>query len=142
MNDLKMYNQNILYIQMLGIDYFDVFVACGSKVLSAFQEEATRRESQQIIGVIQNVLKDAGLDLNDIAAVAVAYGAGSFTSNRIGVVTANTLSYSLNIPVVGVEVANNISNDEFIAKVGEIDFPQIGPGHYVDIQYGGEPNIT
>ena len=47
------------------------------------------------------MLDDKGVGLNDISAIEVVPGPGSFTSSRIGVAVANALAFGLNIPVNG-----------------------------------------
>jgi tRNA threonylcarbamoyladenosine biosynthesis protein TsaB len=51
---------------------------------------------------IEEVCKQAAISLNQIDAVAVSKGPGSFTGLRIGVSTAKGLSYSLEKPLIGI----------------------------------------
>ncbi len=52
---------------------------------------------------IHELTKAAALDLDDIDAVAVSIGPGSFTGIRIGIATAMGLSYALGVPAVGID---------------------------------------
>jgi tRNA threonylcarbamoyladenosine biosynthesis protein TsaB len=51
---------------------------------------------------IDEVLKEAGVVMKDLAAVAVGIGPGSYTGLRIGLSAAKGLCYALDIPVIGV----------------------------------------
>ena len=57
--------------------------------------------SQVLINLIQDVLKDAELELSDLDEIKVAKGPGSYTGLRVGAAVANALGYSLEIPVNG-----------------------------------------
>lgn len=61
-----------------------------------------KSHSKVIIPLIDNILKDASLKREEIQAVAVAKGPGSYTGLRIGVSTAKGLCYALDIPLIGV----------------------------------------
>jgi tRNA threonylcarbamoyladenosine biosynthesis protein TsaB len=52
---------------------------------------------------IENVLVKAGIAINDLNAVAVSMGPGSYTGLRIGVSAAKGLCYALNIPLIAVD---------------------------------------
>ena len=52
---------------------------------------------------IEEVLNEAGLKANNLKAVAVSKGPGSFTGLRIGVSVAKGIAYAASIPVIGVE---------------------------------------
>lgn len=52
---------------------------------------------------IDEVMKKASADYQDLSAIAVSKGPGSYTGLRIGVSTAKGLSYALDIPLISVD---------------------------------------
>ncbi|UII33547.1 tRNA (adenosine(37)-N6)-threonylcarbamoyltransferase complex dimerization subunit type 1 TsaB [Fulvivirga ulvae] len=52
--------------------------------------------------VIDSLVKYCGFTLNDLSAVAISEGPGSYTGLRIGVSTAKGLCYALDIPLIAV----------------------------------------
>ncbi len=70
------------------------------RVLKCFEFE-TQYQSEDLLIAIDGILKNNKLKLNDLKAILVNCGPGSFTGVRVGVTTANTLGWSLNILVVG-----------------------------------------
>ncbi|MCP4975537.1 MAG: tRNA (adenosine(37)-N6)-threonylcarbamoyltransferase complex dimerization subunit type 1 TsaB [Maribacter sp.] len=58
--------------------------------------------SEQLHVFIQEVLKKASLDMNDLDAVAVSKGPGSYTGLRIGVSAAKGLCFALDIPLISI----------------------------------------
>lgn len=52
--------------------------------------------------VIDSLVKYCGFTLNDLSAVAISEGPGSYTGLRIGVSTAKGLCYALDVPLVAV----------------------------------------
>ena len=57
---------------------------------------------QNLTPQIQQVLCDAGVSIDELSAIAVSHGPGSFTGIRIGVSTARALSQVKGIPCVPV----------------------------------------
>jgi tRNA threonylcarbamoyladenosine biosynthesis protein TsaB len=53
--------------------------------------------------LIQNCISEAQIKYNELSAIAVSSGPGSFTGLRIGVSTAKGLAYSLGIPLISVD---------------------------------------
>ncbi|MBT8260702.1 MAG: tRNA (adenosine(37)-N6)-threonylcarbamoyltransferase complex dimerization subunit type 1 TsaB [Flavobacteriaceae bacterium] len=51
---------------------------------------------------IDNAIKEAKISKNDLHAIAVSKGPGSYTGLRIGVSTAKGLCYALNIPLISI----------------------------------------
>ena len=78
--------------------------------------------------LIQNCLSEAEINFNQLSAVAVSSGPGSFTGLRIGVSTAKGLAYSLGIPLISVgsltclfEICKNTN----LAKKEDLILPMI-----------------
>lgn len=58
--------------------------------------------SERLMAELDGALKQAGLGLKDIDALAVSAGPGSFTGLRIGLGTVKGLSFATGLPVVAV----------------------------------------
>lgn len=58
-------------------------------------------QSQNVLQLIDKLLKEKKFKLKDIKEVEVKIGPGSFTGLRVGISVANALGYSLKIPVNG-----------------------------------------
>ena len=52
---------------------------------------------------IEEIIKEAGISLNDLSAIAVSQGPGSYTGLRIGVSAAKGLCFALGIPLIAVD---------------------------------------
>ena len=52
---------------------------------------------------IEEIIKEAGISLNDLSAIAVSQGPGSYTGLRIGVSAAKGLCFALEIPLIAVD---------------------------------------
>jgi tRNA threonylcarbamoyladenosine biosynthesis protein TsaB len=66
-----------------------------------------RKKAQVILPMIENLLKEHGLDLKKLTAIEVNSGPGSFTGIRVGLSVANTLGFLLQIPVNGRKVGES-----------------------------------
>ena len=58
--------------------------------------------SRTLLPMAEDLLKHAGLIIDDVDAVAVAHGPGSFTGVRIGVAAAKGLCWGADKPAIGV----------------------------------------
>lgn len=58
--------------------------------------------SRKLLGSIDWLLKTLELTLDDISAIAVGTGPGSFTGLRIGMATAKGLAHGTSLPLIGV----------------------------------------
>jgi tRNA threonylcarbamoyladenosine biosynthesis protein TsaB len=65
---------------------------------------------------IDEVLKVAKISINQLEAIAVSKGPGSYTGLRIGVSAAKGLSYALNIPLISVPTLEALAHQIEIPK--------------------------
>ncbi len=66
------------------------------------RSEQRMKHGEQLAPLIDAALRDAGIVRQDLTAIAVGVGPGPFTGLRVGLVTARTLGFVLEIPVYGV----------------------------------------
>jgi tRNA threonylcarbamoyladenosine biosynthesis protein TsaB len=79
-----------------------VAIGDGDATLGAVQLAGGRRHAEQLAPAIDYLRTECGVDLGDLAAIAVGTGPGLFTGLRVGVTTAKVMAQALRIPVVGV----------------------------------------
>jgi tRNA threonylcarbamoyladenosine biosynthesis protein TsaB len=93
-------------LRVVGIDTSTftggVALIDNGQVVAEYSAYVTRRNSESLMGVLDEMLKDLGWDVRDLQGVAVSIGPGSFTGTRIGVTMAKVLGYSLDIPIGAV----------------------------------------
>jgi len=82
--------------------YVTVALHDGEDVVAERRSEQRMRHGEQLAPMIEQVLADAGVVRQDLTAIAVGIGPGPFTGLRVGLVTARTLAFVLEIPVYGV----------------------------------------
>lgn len=68
----------------------------------------------EVLKNIKTLLKKHQKGLTDLKAILVNRGPGSFTGVRVGITVANTLAWSLDIPVLGYREGER---DEALAKI-------------------------
>jgi tRNA threonylcarbamoyladenosine biosynthesis protein TsaB len=74
----------------------------GEDVVWEGVSERPLQHGEQLAPLIDRALHESGLVRQDLTAVGVGVGPGPFTGLRVGLVTARTLAYVLEIPVYGV----------------------------------------
>lgn len=97
--------------------------------------EANRKLADELLPTIQKLLSRNNAEIQDIKGIIIFTGEGSFTGLRIGTTVANTLAYSINIPIVG-----SIGDDWL--QTGILGLENVKLGSYVVPKYSSEPNIT
>jgi tRNA threonylcarbamoyl adenosine modification protein YeaZ len=74
----------------------------GEDVVVELRAERAMKHAEQLAPLIEQALTAAGIVRQDLTAIAVGVGPGPFTGLRVGLVTARTLGFVLEIPVYGV----------------------------------------
>ena len=74
----------------------------GEKLLAESYQNTGMTHSQTLMVMAEDMLKQCGKTADNVDAVAVAEGPGSFTGVRIGVAAAKGFAWGLSIPCYGV----------------------------------------
>ncbi|WP_139491910.1 tRNA (adenosine(37)-N6)-threonylcarbamoyltransferase complex dimerization subunit type 1 TsaB [Brevibacillus dissolubilis] len=86
-----------------------VAVADESRVLGEWTTNLNKNHSVTLMDGISALLDEIKTDPDQLTAIAVGQGPGSYTGVRIGVSTAKSMAWSLGIPVIGVSTLETIA---------------------------------
>jgi len=93
-------------------------VYCDGVILACQTVNNKKTHSQTLLPMIEGVVEQSELSLDELDAIAVAEGPGSFTGLRIGAATVKGLCLAIDKPVIPVStlagLANNIPCQEGI----------------------------
>ncbi|NYJ02655.1 tRNA threonylcarbamoyl adenosine modification protein YeaZ [Nocardioides thalensis] len=73
----------------------------GTDAVGELASEQSMKHGEQLMPLIEEVVRRSGLAARDLTAIAVGVGPGPFTGLRVGLVTARTLGHALEVPVYG-----------------------------------------
>ena len=110
----------------------DIHTAFGGVV----PEIASRHHLENINGVIDEALAQAGVSLSDIDLIGVTNGPGLIGALLMGVATAKSIAFARDIPLVGVNHMHGHISANFIA------YPELEPPFMCLIVSGGHTNIV
>lgn len=94
-------------------------------------EFETENQADDILPAIDGILKNNKLSLKNIKAVLVNQGPGSFTGVRVGVTIANTLGWTLDIPIYPYKEGNREEIINNIIKNQKSKFSKIVLPYYI-----------
>jgi tRNA threonylcarbamoyladenosine biosynthesis protein TsaB len=78
-----------------------------------------KTHSQVIMPIVKDIVAQAGKEMSDIGAIAVANGPGSYTGLRIGAAAAKAMCFALGIKCAGVSTLKSLAYSN-IAHKGDI----------------------
>ncbi|PKP52970.1 MAG: tRNA (adenosine(37)-N6)-threonylcarbamoyltransferase complex dimerization subunit type 1 TsaB [Bacteroidetes bacterium HGW-Bacteroidetes-1] len=99
---------NILLIET-ATHICSIGVAVNGVVVTLRESCEQRSHAEMITTFIKEVVHEAGLRYNEIDAVAVSKGPGSYTGLRIGVSTAKGICYALDKPLIAYDTLEAMS---------------------------------
>ena len=118
---------HILALESSG-KWGSVATAEGSRLVGLLPLHQYQRSAASLAAGIRELLDSIGWRTSDIELVAVTKGPGSFTSLRVGVVTAKTLAYALGARIISLNTL------EVIAAQADCDSPRLSVA--IDAQRG------
>lgn len=90
------------------------------------KEIAGKTYSAELVPKIQELLEEQGVGLQELEAVVVVHGPGSFTGVRIGVSSAKAMAEALNIPLLALSrlavLAYKAGTDAAVLDAGRGEF--------------------
>ncbi len=107
-------------------DICSVCLSKNSEVLAVRETERSYSHSEVIAVFIDECVKESGMSVNDIDAVSVSRGPGSYTALRIGAATAKGICFALSIPLIAVDTLDALRYSiADKAGVGDLIIPMI-----------------
>ena len=97
----------ILYINTT-LDHEIQVILKGNKQEFKRRAKINRYQDNKLLLLIDKLMKEKKINFKSIKKIEVEDRGGSFTSLRVGVLTANALGYAFNIPVVPRSGANQL----------------------------------
>lgn len=103
-------------MKILGIDTSNLVLSVAimeeDKLLGEYTTNLKKNHSVRLMPAISLLMDEVEVDPAELDGIAVAHGPGSYTGTRMGVTTAKTMAWSLQIPLVGISsleaVAGNV----------------------------------
>jgi tRNA threonylcarbamoyladenosine biosynthesis protein TsaB len=87
-----------------AINPASVCLARDLKTLSFAQSTHQKDHASWLHRAVQQIIAEAGTNLKEIEAIAVTAGPGSYTGLRIGLAAGKGFSFSLNIPLIAINL--------------------------------------
>ncbi len=86
-------------------------------------EVASRHHIEQIIGCLDDVFQESGLDYTDLSAVAVTYGPGLVGALLVGISAAKAVAFAHDLPLIPV---NHMAGHIYAARyAAPLQFPSL-----------------
>jgi tRNA threonylcarbamoyladenosine biosynthesis protein TsaB len=104
-----------------ALEACSVAILQDGRVVAARSEPMPRGHQERLAPLIDEMMREAGLEFTALDRIGVTVGPGSFTGLRVGLAFAKGLSFALGRTVVGVgsleALAASAGSDGFVAAV-------------------------
>jgi tRNA threonylcarbamoyladenosine biosynthesis protein TsaB len=104
-----------------------VALSFDGKVLFSEENKISKEHASWLHTAIGRILRDADITLQELKAVAVIAGPGSYTGLRVGMAAAKGFCYALNIPLITLNTLEVMAESmrDFAGKKGALICPMI-----------------
>ena len=104
-------------------------------LIAEYSIQYKKTHSQTLLPMLDEVRNMIELDLQEVDAIAVAAGPGSFTGLRIGSATAKGLSFAMEKPIVAVPTVDGLAynlygTDKIVCPIMDARRSQVYTGIY------------
>lgn len=107
-----------------GTDICSVGIARDGELMSLRESDQGRDHAKQVAVFVDELFRETGVKPDELDAVAVGMGPGSYTGLRIGVSFAKGLCYGLNIPLLAVgslEALTDVAIKDYEAGIIQVE---------------------
>jgi tRNA threonylcarbamoyladenosine biosynthesis protein TsaB len=109
----------------MGLALYD-----GAQVLGECAWRSGQRHTVELAPAIADLLTRCAVTMDDVHALGVALGPGSFTSLRVGLALVKGLALSRHIPLIGIPTLDILARAQPISKLPLAVALQAGRGRY------------
>src|SRR5690625_1724245 len=74
----------------------------NNQIIGEYVTHLAKNHCVRLMPAIDQLMKDVKMEPDQLDKIVVAKGPGSYTGVRIGLTTAKSLAWTLNIPIIGV----------------------------------------
>lgn len=107
-----------------GTDICSVALANDGELMALRESDEGRDHARKVAIFVDELLRETGVQPNDLDAIAVGKGPGSYTGLRIGVSFAKGMCYALNIPLIGIgslDALTEVAREDFDAGIIDLE---------------------
>jgi tRNA threonylcarbamoyladenosine biosynthesis protein TsaB len=109
----------------VGVAVYD-----GSQVVGEYAWRSSQRHTVELAPAIFELLGRCGLKMEDVRALGVALGPGSFTSLRVGLSLVKGLALSRHLPLIGIPTLDILATAQSPSKLPLAIAIQAGRGRF------------
>jgi tRNA threonylcarbamoyladenosine biosynthesis protein TsaB len=109
----------------VGLALFD-----GSQVISEYAWRSSQRHTVELAPAVSDLLARCGLTMDDVQALGVALGPGSFTSLRVGLSLVKGLALARHLPLIGIPTLDILAAAQALARFPLAVAIQAGRGRF------------
>jgi tRNA threonylcarbamoyladenosine biosynthesis protein TsaB len=124
---------------LLAIDtatqYVSLALHDGRDLLAEYAWHTPNNHTAELAPAVQTLLERAHLTTQDISAIAVTTGPGSYTGVRIGVAMAKGMAAARNLPLVGISSLDVLASGQPYFQGGLVAVASAGRGRIIAAPY-------
>lgn len=102
----------------------------GAQVIAEYTWRSNRRHTVELAPAISELLTRCGLTMDNVHALGVALGPGSFTSLRVGLALVKGLALAKHIPLIGIPTLDILAHEQPTSKHPLLCAIQAGRGRF------------
>ncbi len=107
-----------------GTDVCSVALSNNGELMALRESDEGRDHARKVAIFVDELLRETGVQPDDLDAVAVGKGPGSYTGLRIGVSFAKGLCYALDIPLIAVgslDALTEVAREDYDAGIIDVE---------------------